>query len=245
MKALKSILKSVPGTVSLNEFLKKRYEPCGDFFTLSPSLLIALVKAFNIQRSQTTGGGRNLLDGHGYYEFGLFRGFSFWFAEQLSRDYAGEGLRHFGFDSFEGLPQPQIDIEAAAYEEGNFRGSYENVTANLRNAGTDFSRIKLYKGFYSDAFFGKLIETEKFPPISICVIDCDLYQSCVPVLEFIKGLLVEGSIILFDDYNQFGEDNSSGERLALLEFERRNPGWRKEHLFDYGWEGTVFRVTSV
>jgi hypothetical protein len=110
MQKLKSILKLVPGAISLNEFLKKIYQPPGGFFTLSPDLLVALVKAFNFQRSQALEG-RNLLDGHGYYEFGLFRGFSFWFAEQLSREYTGEGFRHFGFDSFEGLPQPELRVE--------------------------------------------------------------------------------------------------------------------------------------
>ena len=65
------------------------------------------------------------------------------------------------------------------------------------------------------------------------------------MLEFIKEYLVEGSILLFDDYNQLGEDNNSGERRALIEFEKRNPGFKKEHLFDYGWEGAAFRVVSL
>jgi hypothetical protein len=61
-------------------------------------------------------------------------------------------------------------------------------------------------------------------------------------LDFIKDYLVEGSILLFDDYNQFREDDESGERRALIEFEKRNPTFRKEHLFDFGWEGAAFRV---
>ena len=88
-------------------------------------------------------------------------------------------------------------------------------------------------------------QTEQFPPISICLIDVDLYDSCVPVLEFIKDYLVEGSILLFDDYNQMGEDDDSGERRALIEFEERHPEFKKEHLFDYGWEGVAFRVASL
>jgi hypothetical protein len=66
-------------------------------------------------------------------------------------------------------------------------------------------------------------------------------------LEFIKEYLVEGSILLFDDYNQLREaqDDNSGERRALIEFEKRNPGFKKEHLFNYGWEGVAFRVVSL
>jgi hypothetical protein len=222
-------------------------EAIGEFYTLSPDALVALVKAFNIQNAELLKG-RNLFEGHGYYEFGLFRGFSFWFAEQISREYTGSSFRLFGFDSFQGLPPPQLNVEAAVFDKGDFCASYESVTNSLKKWKADLSRISLHKGFYSNALFERFRESEEFLPISICLIDVDLYESCVPVLDFIKDFLVEGSILLFDDYNQFGEvgqDNSSGERKALSEFERKNPGFRKEHLFDYGLEGVAFRVLSV
>jgi len=199
---------------------------------------------FNLLRSEASQG-RDLLKGHGYYEFGMFRGFSFWFAEQLSREYAGSDFRLMGFDSFEGLPQPQLASEAAVFKKGDFRGTYEAVTKNLAKWKTDASRISLYRGFYSRELFEKLRKEASFPPVSICLVDVDLYESCIPVLDFIKDYLVPGSILLFDDYNQLGEDNTAGERRALIEFERRNPGFRKEHLFDYGWEGVAFRVLSI
>jgi hypothetical protein len=82
-------------------------------------------------------------------------------------------------------------------------------------------------------------------PISIALIDVDLYESTVPVLDFMGPYLVPGSLILFDDFNQFGPDNSSGERRALLEFKERYPTLILEHLFDYGREGVAFRVLSV
>ena len=216
---------------------------CG-FYTVSPDLLIALVRAFNIQRAHISTG-RDLFEGHGYFEFGIFRGFSFWFAEQLAREYASPNFRLFGFDSFEGLPKPRLAPEAAVFTKGQFKGSYEEVTSNLRKWKTDFSRIALYKGFYSRHFFDQLRKSEKFPPVSICVIDVDLYESCIPVLDFIKDYLVAGSILIFDDYNQLGEDNNSGERRALIEFTKANPEVLTQHLFDYGWEGVAFEVLSV
>jgi hypothetical protein len=250
MKTLKSIAKSVPLLYNVARRIKhlargiKGKEPLDGFYTLSPDLLVALVKAFHIQHAQLLNG-CNLFAGHGYYEFGVFRGFSFWFAEQLSRMYAGPSFRLFGFDSFEGLPQPQLDSEAAVFKKGEFCGSYEAVTTNLTKWKTDFKRIRLHKGFYSKPLFERLRHSEEFLPISICLIDVDLYESCLPVLDFIKNYLVVGSILLFDDYNQLGEDNNAGERRALIEFEQRNPGFQKEHLFDYGWEGAAFRVLSL
>lgn len=246
---LKSAARSVPAFRRLARGMKdwaRRFggEPLGGFYTLSPDVLVALVKCFKMQETQRIQG-RDLFTGHGYYEFGLFRGFSFWYAEQVSREYTDSSFRLLGFDSFEGLPQPQLDVEAAAFEKGEFCGTYDAVTKNFDRWKTDLSRIRLHKGFYSDELFGRVRQSEELPPISICLIDVDLYESCVPVLNFIHDRLVAGSILLFDDYNQLGEDNRSGERRALLEFEARNPSFRKEHLFNYGWEGVAFRVLSL
>lgn len=251
MSSLKSVVRSVPQLRKLalearSQVLRALGEPVPSevFYTLSPDALVALVKAFNLQRDARAQG-RDLLTGHAYYEFGLFRGFSFWFAEQISRDYAGPDFRCLGFDSFEGLPQPQLESEARAFSQGDFRGDYELVTGHLRKWKTDFDRVKLYKGFYSDELFARLRATETFPKSSIVLIDADLYESCVPVLSFIKDLIVPGTILLFDDYNQLGEDDTAGERRALIEFEQRHPEFRKEKLWDYGYEGTAFRVLAV
>jgi hypothetical protein len=201
-------------------------------------LLVAIAKAFNIQK-------RLNLQGHGYYEFGLFKGFSFWFAEQISREYTGEDFFLYGFDSFEGLSKSQVDIVPVYWAKGNYASSLKIVTAKLKENGTDLRRVKLYKGWFSKALFDGLRHSEKFLPVSICVIDSDSYEPCVEVLNFIKDLLVPGSILLFDDFNVFDKDESHGERRALLEFEQKNPTFQKQHLFDFGWHGVAFKVIAV
>jgi hypothetical protein len=219
-------------------------EPLDGFYSAAPDNLVALVRAFNLQQAERAVG-RDLFDRHAYYEFGMFRGFSFWFAEQISREYAPTSFRLYGFDSFEGLPRPQLAAEARIFVEGDFRGTYATVTAHLTRWRTDFSRIRLHRGFYAPELFRELVRTETFAPVSICLIDVDLYESCVPVLDFLRDRLVPGSILLFDDYNQMGDDDGAGERRALIEFEGRHPTFRKQHLFDYGWEGVAFRVEAV
>jgi len=244
---VKSIVRSIPPLNKLAKHVRKRLKDeilDETFYTMSPDVLVAIVKAFNLQR-QSAAGGRDLLNGHAYYEFGMYKGFSFWFAEQIAREYTDSSFRFLGFDSFQGLPQPELDVEARVFKKGDFKGAYEIVTGNLHRYKADLTRMRLYKGFYSEELFDQLREKEQFPPISICLIDADLYESCVPVLEFIKEYLVEGSILLFDDYNQIGENDNAGERRALIEFEKRNPGFKKEYLFNYGWEGVAFRVVSL
>ena len=103
----------------------------------------------------------------------------------------------------------------------------------------------MYKGFFSKEYFDELKRKEDFEPVSICVIDSDIYESCVSVLDFIKDYLVIGSILLFDDYNVFEKDDNHGERRALKEFEQKNPTFCKQHIFDFGWHGVAFKVTNV
>lgn len=223
--------------------------PMAGFTTLSPDVLPALVRCFELHRAaEAASPGAGLLDRAGYYEFGLYQGFSFWFAEQLSRQYTGPAFRHYGFDSFAGLPQPQLELEATMFAKGDFAGSYELVTGNLEQWKADPTRYRLFEGFYSDELFARFAREVAFPPVSMALIDVDLHESTVPVLTFLRPLLVPGSILLFDDYNQAGDDagaDEAGERRALAEFRARHPEIGLEHLFDYGWEGTVFQVTAT
>ena len=218
----------------------------GPFFTLSPDLTIALLRAFTVQKE------RNMLDGHGYFEFGMFRGFSMWFADRLAREYGAKDFSYYGFDSFAGLPLPKLGEERSIFFRGQFGASYDVVVRNLEKWEADLSRIKLFKGWYSKELFGKIKAENTFSKASICLVDVDLYDSCVPVLDFVKGYLVPGSILIFDDWDQRrkqlgpdAQDDSTGERRAIKEFETRHPTFRKEHLFDYGWEGAAFRVLSL
>jgi O-methyltransferase len=210
------------------------------WYTLSPMLLTAIVKALNIQSSNHPQKEAGLPEERGYYEFGIFKGFSFWFAEWISRECKSQNLRFYGFDSFEGLPEPQSD---ETWEGGNYASSLDFVTDMLKQNGTDLSRVKLYKGFFSKQLFESLRQSEDFCPCSICVIDCDLYDSTVEVLDFMKHYFVPGSILLIDEYLR--TDETHGEKRALLEFEQKNPSFSKEHLFDFGEHGSTFRVKTI
>jgi O-methyltransferase len=209
------------------------------FYSPNPDVFVALVKAFRLQEDSYLLGNT-----HGYYEFGLYQGMSLWFAEAISRECTGKGFRFYGFDSFAGLPEPQLERERAVYRRGDFGCSLDSVSANLKKYRADLGRIRLYPGFFNKEHFARLSAERagEFLPVSICLIDVDLYESTVPVLDFIGPFLVRGSLLIFDDYNQFGPDNTSGERRALREYAERNPTFALEHLFDYGREGAAFRV---
>ncbi len=214
------------------------------FYTTSPMLLEGLVKAFNYQLEKRKAD-NNLLDGYGYYEFGVFKGFSLWFSQMYAKQCSISDFWFYGFDSFAGLPKSKIDGMKPAFGKGHYAASFEFVAEKLKELDVDFSKVKLLKGFYSKELFEKFKRENKFRPISICVIDVDIYESCVEVLEFIKDFLVPGSIILFDDYNTFYKSEEHSERKALREFEAKYPNFQKKYLFDFGWHGTAFEVLKI
>jgi hypothetical protein len=60
----------------------------------------------------------------------------------------------------------------------------------------------------------------------------------------LRPYLVPGSILIFDDYNDFNRSDEHGERKALREFEART-GMEKEALFELGRECAGFRVVKA
>jgi O-methyltransferase len=182
------------------------------------------------------------LDGD-YYEFGLYRGFTFWFAQQAAAANGLAGMRFFGFDSFRGLPPPGgVDAVGAEFSQGDFACDRATVERLLSRFGTDWSRTHLIEGFYEASLTADVRARHGMRPVSVALIDCDLYSSAVRVLEFLEGLLQEGAILLFDDWSCFGASDDHGERRALREFLAAHPRWTVEPLFAFGGHGQAFVV---
>ena len=57
-----------------------------------------------------------------YLEFGLYRGYTFWYAQQAANLVGRSSMRFYGFDSFEGLPEVEgPDRKAAIFISGDYR----------------------------------------------------------------------------------------------------------------------------
>lgn len=100
----------------------------------------------------------------------------------------------YGFDSFQGLPSlSQYDFPV--WEVGQFNANYDDVYKFL-DCGNN-KNIKLVKGWFRDTF--PLLK-EEISKICYARIDCDLYEPAKECLEFLTGKLVDGSILVFDDW---------------------------------------------
>ena len=199
----------------------------------------ALVKTF--RRVRATG-----LSGD-YFEFGLYRGSTFAHAQRTAeRHLPSSGMRFFGFDSFQGLPEPTgIDMATGEFGEGDFACTVEDVRAELDRRRVDWSRVHLIEGWYEDSLTDQLKAKLGTQRVAVALVDCDLYRSTVLVLGFLESLLQEGSILLFDDWDCFGRSDHMGERRAFREFLLANPRFTSEKWIRFGRRGQGFVMHLV
>ncbi len=182
---------------------------------------------------------------HGdYYEFGIFKGYALYHAQTKANDKNMYNLRFFGFDSFSGLPpiQTRDETHDNTFYQGQYCRTRERVTQDLTRAGIDWERTFLIEGYFSESLNDATKRRYAMGKIAIALIDCDLYASTCDVLNFIQDMIVDKTILIFDDWNCFDKDDEKGQRKAFSEFLTRNPGLEVEDYFDYGLYGKVFII---
>jgi O-methyltransferase len=177
-----------------------------------------------------------------YYEFGLFQGRSFWHAQMTAAKHSLSAMRFYGFDSFKGLPvlTGYDESEDDAFYQGQYACSKDQVIANLDSKGVDWSRTFLIEGFYEQSLNEKTKAKFTMDKAAIALIDCDLYSSAAQALSFLEGMLIDNSILIFDDWNCYYADDQRGERRAFREFLEKNRHYGAAELFSYGTYGQVF-----
>ena len=152
------------------------------------------------------------------------------------------------FDSFEGLPKPKgidkADDYSSNYHTNEFACSKEEFLKNLKKAKVDIKRTKIVKGWFDKTLVGSKAKAYDIKKIAAVWIDCDLYESTIPVLKFITPYLTKGSIIVFDDWHSFRNDPTRGEQRACREWLKRNPKIKLAELFNFGYGGIVFTIIS-
>ena len=178
-----------------------------------------------------------------YFEFGCHSARTFSAAVNSSKYLNMEEMKFYAFDSFMGLPKTNA-ADDGVFESGEFKTSIEDFRNKLkRKTGVYLDSSNIFPGFFSDSLTPQL--QLRMPKVGVVHIDVDLYSSTIEVLNFIKPLLVVGTVLLFDDYYCFPPDGSKGEMKALLEFCEYNPNIKLKEWKSYSTFGQSFFVTSV
>lgn len=162
-----------------------------------------------------------------YFEFGLFRGRAFLSAYELKKKY-GLDMHLYGFDSFEGLPAVSgKDASWGVFNSGQYKCSIDDFEGILQEFRVPQHAYTLIPGFYDKSLPDVASEGAiGSKQCALAYIDCDLYESTVPVLEFLNSYLVGGSVIIFDDWFSFAGDPYSGQIRAVREWEEENKRFR-------------------
>jgi hypothetical protein len=226
-------------TKAQNLYTRAYRQHSGDetFTSLSPELLIAISRAYIYQQQNNP----DLLSNGAYYEFGLFRGVSLWFAEQAGREFVSSEFFYYGFDSFEGLPSISNDFDYV-WQPGEYACSLEQVKKHFEENNADLSKIHLIKGWFSQSLFTTFSNQYAPKPAAIFVIDSDLFESCAEILAHFGPHLPKGCVMLLDDFNTDNKNDHRSERKALREYMMNHPEFAIRHLFSFGWHGEAFEV---
>ncbi len=155
----------------------------------------------------------------------------------------GHQTRFYAFDSFEGLPSTSETGEK--FHGGQYACSQEEFLLRLKKAGVDTSRVTCIKGFFDQSLTRDLQNEMAGHKVAIVWVDCDLYESTVPVLDFIVPFLQTGTIVCFDDWFSYGGDPMKGEIRATREWLEKTPHIQLTHYRDFGISGRSFIVQRL
>jgi hypothetical protein len=133
---------------------------------------------------------------------------------------------YVGFDSFEGLPAIAEIDKQPIWEKGKLAFAEERFIKRVLGHGMPADKLQTVKGFYDVSLTTKLKNSMLPTKAAVIYIDCDLYVSTVPVLEWVVDFLQVGTVIVFDDWYCFHGDPQRGEQLAWNEFRQRHPELR-------------------
>jgi len=160
-----------------------------------------------------------------YLEFGVSKGVTMAAAFRHARKLGLNAIRFYAFDSFEGLPEISgQDAEGPChYHKGQYACGLEQFKKNLTLSGADLNRLTIVQGWYSDVLNDKTKKNLPLKKAAVVWIDCDLYESTAPALEFITDYVQTGTILCFDDFYCFAGDPDRGESRALKEWLAKHP----------------------
>lgn len=143
----------------------------------------------------------------------------------LLSEYVGVERTYWGFDSFEGFPDPlEQDENTPITGKGYWANPPETVAKVLRDGRIPEDvinrRVRLGRGWFQDTL-------PKYDgQIALLHLDCDLYESYKFALDTLYEKVAPGGIIMFDEYN---DQRWPGATKAIDEFFSDKPEQVRPH----------------
>jgi len=169
-----------------------------------------------------------------FAEFGVFEG---WWIGTLWTITEKLGLKRnvYGFDSFKGLSRPHPEFDGTFWKEGQYACDLESVRGKVRAKRRP--RIHLIEGYFSESLPGA--QARAIGNFCFARIDCDLYEPALECLRYLGPRLVDGAILVFDDWPH---ELGLGEQKAFADWLPEVPDLKFEFLFFNTWGHFYLRV---
>lgn len=182
-----------------------------------------------------------------YHEFGCHRARTFRMALTEARRKNLNDMAFWAFDSFAGLPAPETETSVGKWTQGALATSEQEFLRLIGEHGIYTDKVRTVKGLYGDSLTPAL--KQQFASagrrIALANIDCDLYESAVPVFDFIEPLLQAGSVLYIDDLFVGNRGNPGrGLARAFVEYRQRSR-WRFVRHLDIGWWGRSYIASDT
>ncbi len=178
-----------------------------------------------------------------YMEFGVWKGHTFIHAYHLSRIHA-KSMNFYAFDSFEGIP-PNKEIfkdGKRIFIDDDYSCDLKTFNSNLSSFEVDTNRVTVVPGWYNETLTRETKDKLPLKSAAIVWMDCCLYESAKPVLDFITDYLVEGSIIISNNWFALKGDPEHGEHRAFDEWLEENPSLKAIQFNKFWWMGNSFII---
>ena len=126
-----------------------------------------------------------------------------------------EDRKVWAYDSFKGLPKP--DPINYPIDSGDIHHSISHLSVSLKEVKENFEKFSGLDEnvIFVEGWFRDTIPQNKINKICVLRLDGDMYESTMPVLEYLYPKLSVGGYCIIDDYNH------KGARLAVLQYRRK------------------------
>lgn len=185
----------------------------------------------------------NKIDGD-YHEFGCHRCRTFRMAMLESKRHFLDKTIFYAYDSFCGMPS---DNSEDAYDErwnkGNLTTSEDEFKRLIKESNFSLENVRTIKGYYQESLpainFENTFNSRK---AALVTIDCDLYESSLPIFKVLDEIVQEGTILYIDDYFTGYKGNpTKGVSKALHDWEHEST-WKLKEYRDIGWAGKSYII---
>ena len=208
-----------------------RYNFCPTFITYSPRGEMLNKTMEYVRFSKMEGD---------YLEFGVYVGKSFVSAYHLAQHQGLKDMRFYAFDSFEGLPKLKGEDSEDVFSKGDYSCGVDRFKEILSSKEVDLNKVTTIAGWYDNTLNDEAKKHLKIKKAAVIWVDCDLYESTVPVLDFITDYVQDGTVLIFDDWYCFRGNPNKGEQKAFREWLEKNPSITANEYQKFHWSGNSF-----